>query len=135
MKVMGKVSGYIQKIAQNLKSGKLIADFRTGDTIRVFLSITDEGMSRVQEIEGVCIAIRHSRCATGDSFVNRRGSGIDACELNIPYCSPSLEKVVITRYGDPRRAKLYYLRTRQGKEAKVRERKVWDKKRKLSAVS
>ncbi|KUK13877.1 MAG: 50S ribosomal protein L19 [Synergistetes bacterium] len=101
---------------------KDIPDFRPGDTVRVHLKVEEGGKERVQVFEGVVIA----RCGGGlrETFTVRKVSGGVGVERIFPLHSPSIEKIEVVRRGVARRAKLYYLRERVGKSARLRERRV-----------
>ena len=101
-------------------------NFRPGDTVRVYASFFEGDRKRVQPFEGVVIRIR--RRGLGTTFTVRRVSYGIGVERIFPYYSPCVEKVEIIRRGKVRRAKLYYLRERIGKKAKVKERREWKKK-------
>ena len=99
-----------------------IPDFRAGDTVKVDVRVTEGNRTRVQVFEGVVIARRGS--GVRESFTVRKisfnGVGV---ERTFPIHAPVIDQVQITRRGDVRRAKLYYLRDRVGKKAKIRERR------------
>ena len=101
-----------------LKETPNIPDFRPGDTVRVFARIVEGDRQRVQAFEGVVIRIR--RRGIGSSFTVRRVSHNVGVERTFPYYSPLVERVQVTRVGKVRRSKLYYLRDRVGKEARIK---------------
>jgi len=95
------------------------ADFRVGDTVRVEFKIIEGEKERVQPFEGVVIARRHD--GSRETFsVRRIASGVGV-ERTFPLNSPRIVNINITRRGKVRRAKLYYLRRKVGKSAKIRE--------------
>ena len=95
-------------------------DFRAGDTLKVHVRIKDGSTERIQVYEGICIA-RHNK-SMGSSFTVRRiGVGQEGIERIFPLHSPVLDKIEIVRRGSVRRAKLYYLRDRKGKSARIKE--------------
>ena len=97
--------------------------FREGDTIAVSLRIKDEGKEakeRIQIFEGDVIAIRRAG-ASSNFTVRKIGANAIAVERKIPFYSPLIEKIKVISRGDVRRAKLYYLRDRIGKAARVKE--------------
>ena len=97
--------------------------FREGDTIAVSLRIKDEGKEakeRIQVFEGDVIAIRRAG-ASSNFTVRKIGANAISVERKIPFYSPLIEKIKVIRRGDVRRAKLYYLRDRIGKAARVEE--------------
>ena len=103
---------------------KDIPDFRPGDTIRVGVRITEgaeeEQRIRIQPFEGVVIG--RSRGGLGASFTVRRVTHGVGVERTFPLHSPTVANIEVIRHGQPRRAKLYYLRERIGRRARVRER-------------
>jgi large subunit ribosomal protein L19 len=99
---------------------KDVPKFSVGDTVRVFFRIREGEKERVQPFEGTVIKIQGARHRK--TFTVRRISGAVAVERTFPLYSPRLEKVNVLRYGKVRRAKLYYLRERRGKAARVKER-------------
>jgi large subunit ribosomal protein L19 len=104
-----------------------IPAFAVGDTLRVQVKIAEGDKFRLQAFEGVCIA-KHSKGA-GSSFTLRKISFGEGVERVFPLLSPTLESITVVRRGDVRRAKLYYLRGRTGKAARIAE-----KARKLGLV-
>ncbi|MBI1684520.1 50S ribosomal protein L19 [Caulobacter hibisci] len=109
-----------QEEASRLLSARAIPDFRPGDTLRVNVKIKEGERERVQAYEGVCIA----RAGTGvhESFTVRKISFGEGVERLFPLLSPSIESIEVKRRGVVRRAKLYYLRDRRGKSARIAER-------------
>ena len=103
-----------------LLDGKEIPQFGPGDTLKVHVKIREGSRERVQVFEGVCIA----RKGTGvnASFTVRKISLGEGVERVFPLHSPRLEKIDLVRRGSVRRAKLYYLRDRRGKSARISER-------------
>ncbi len=101
-----------------LKDTPHIPDFRPGDTVRVFAKIVEGDRERVQAFEGVVIRIR--RRGIGSTFTVRRVSHGVGVERTFPYYSPLVERVQVTRVGRVRRAKLYYLRDRVGRAARIK---------------
>lgn len=110
----------IQLVEQpQLRDG--IPDFGPGDTVRVNFKIREGNKIRVQPFEGVVIAIR--RRGLGSTFTVRRISFGYGVERIFPFHSPLIEGVQVLRRGRVRRAKLYYLRERKGKAARIREKR------------
>jgi len=109
-----------QEEAARLLAVRAIPDFRPGDTLRVNVKIKEGERERVQAYEGVCIA----RAGTGvhESFTVRKISFGEGVERLFPLLSPSIESIEVKRRGVVRRAKLYYLRDRRGKSARIAER-------------
>ncbi len=97
-----------------------IPEFGPGDTIRVHFRITEGGRERVQVFEGTVIRIR--RGGPSATFTVRRISHGVGVERTFPLYSPRIEKIEVVRRGRVRRARLYYLRERVGRAAKVKER-------------
>ena len=103
------------------KSGKQIPDFRAGDTLRVGVKVVEGSRERIQNYEGVCIA--RSNRGMGSNFTVRKISFGEGVERVFPLYSPIVESITVVRRGAVRRAKLYYLRGRTGKRARITERK------------
>jgi large subunit ribosomal protein L19 len=101
--------------------GKDIPDFRAGDTVRVGVRVVEGNRERVQNFEGVVIA--RSNRGMGSNFTVRKMSFGEGVERVFPLYSPILDSVTVVRRGIVRRAKLYYLRGRTGKRARIAERR------------
>ena len=101
--------------------GKQIPDFSAGDTIRVGYKVTEGTRTRVQNYEGVCIA-RNGGHGIGASFTVRKISFGEGVERVFPLHSPNIDEITVVRRGKVRRAKLYYLRARRGKSARIVEK-------------
>lgn len=101
--------------------GKDIPDFKAGDTIRVGFKIIEGTRSRVQNYEGVCIA-RQGGNGIGASFTVRKISFGEGVERVFPLHSTNIESITVVRRGKVRRAKLFYLRSRRGKSARIAEK-------------
>ena len=108
-----------QEEAQRLSARK-VPEFRPGDTVRVNVKIKEGERERVQAYEGVCIA----RAGNGlhENFTVRKISFGEGVERVFPIMSPMIESIEVKRRGVVRRAKLYYLRDRRGKSARIAER-------------
>lgn len=104
-----------------LSQDKNIPDFRPGDTLRVGVKVQEGNRSRVQNFEGVCLA-RTNR-GMGSNFTVRKISFGEGVERVFPLYSPIIDKITVVRKGAVRRAKLYYLRGRTGKRARIAERR------------
>ncbi|MCG7394594.1 50S ribosomal protein L19 [Microvirga sp. ACRRW] len=102
------------------KLGKTIPDFQPGDTVIVNVKVKEGERSRVQAYEGVCIA--RSGGGIQESFTVRKISYGEGVERVFPVYSPNVESIKVVRRGAVRRAKLYYLRDRRGKSARIAER-------------
>ena len=103
-----------------LSDGRGKPEFSPGDTLRVLLKVIEGTRERVQAFEGVCIARRNA--GLNSSFTVRKISYGEGVERVFPLYSPRIQGVELIRRGDVRRAKLYYLRGRRGKSARIRER-------------
>ena len=106
---------------QGLTAGRAIPEFRPGDTLRVGVRVVEGDRTRIQNYEGVCIA-RANR-GMGSSFTVRKISFGEGVERVFPLYSPNVESIEVVRRGAVRRAKLYYLRGRTGKAARIAERR------------
>jgi len=112
-----------EEIAKALANkGGDIPTFRPGDTVRVGVRVVEGERTRVQAYEGVCIA--RSNKGFGSNFTVRKMSFGEGVERVFPLYSPNIESITVVRRGVVRRAKLYYLRGRTGKRARIAERKV-----------
>ncbi|MFN3229021.1 MAG: 50S ribosomal protein L19 [Asticcacaulis sp.] len=103
-----------------LSQGKTIPDFQPGDTLRVNVRIKEGDRERVQAYEGVCIA--RAGGGINENFTVRKISFGEGVERVFPLYSPMIESIEVKRRGVVRRAKLYYLRDRRGKSARIAER-------------
>ncbi len=101
--------------------GKDIPDFASGDTVRVGFKVTEGTRTRVQNYEGVCIS-RKGGSGLGASFTVRKISFGEGVERVFPLHSPQIDSITVVRRGKVRRAKLYYLRSRRGKSARIVEK-------------
>ena len=106
--------------ADRLLAGKKIPVFQPGDTVRVNVKIKEGERERVQAYEGVCIA--RSGGGLQENFTVRKISFGEGVERVFPVMSPMIESIEVKRRGVVRRAKLYYLRDRRGKSARIAER-------------
>ena len=96
-------------------------EFRAGDTVNVHVKITEGNKERVQQYQGVVIQ-RKNPNSNGETFTVRKVSNGVGIERIFPILSPSIEKIDVVRRGKVRRARIYYLRGRQGKAARIKER-------------
>ncbi|NBW76338.1 MAG: 50S ribosomal protein L19 [Sphingomonadaceae bacterium] len=103
------------------KAAKDIPEFRPGDTVRVGVKVIEGERSRVQAFEGVCIA--RANKGIGSNFTVRKMSFGEGVERVFPLYSPNIDSITVVRKGVVRRAKLYYLRGRTGKRARIAERR------------
>ena len=108
-----------QKI-EKLTSKKRIPTFRPGDTIKVTIKIIEGDKSRLQGFEGMCIARKNN--SLNSNFTVRKMSHGEGVEKVFPLFSPIIDKIEVIRKGDVRRSKLYYLRDRTGKKARISDR-------------
>ena len=104
-----------------LTEARPIPEFRPGDTLRVGVKVIEGDRARVQNFEGVCIA--RSNKGIGSSFTVRKISFGEGVERVFPLYSPGIDSIEVVRRGAVRRAKLYYLRGRTGKSARIAERR------------
>ncbi len=109
-----------KKQIEKLTGKKRIPTFRPGDTIKVTIRITEGDKSRLQAFEGMCIARKNK--SVNSNFTVRKLSHGEGVERVFPLFSPIIEKIEVVRKGDVRRAKLYYLRDRTGKSARIADR-------------
>ena len=100
--------------------GKNVPEFSTGDTVVVNVNVVEGDRKRVQAYEGVVIAKRNR--GLNSSFIVRKISSGEGVERTFQTYSPLIASIEVKRKGDVRRAKLYYLRQRSGKSARIRER-------------
>ncbi|MEW4466916.1 50S ribosomal protein L19 [Parasphingorhabdus sp. JC815] len=103
-------------------ASKDIPEFRAGDTLRIGVRVVEGERVRTQNYEGVCIA--RSNRGMGSSFTVRKISFGEGVERVFPLYSPNIESITVVRRGIVRRAKLYYLRGRTGKRARIAERRL-----------
>ena len=106
---------------EKLAAGKTIPEFRPGDTLRIGVRVVEGERTRVQNFEGVCIA--RANKGIGSNFTVRKMSFGEGVERVFPLYSPNLDSITVVRKGVVRRAKLYYLRGRTGKRARIAERR------------
>jgi large subunit ribosomal protein L19 len=104
-----------------LVAARAVPEFGPGDTLKVNVKVVEGGRERVQAYEGVCIA--RSNRGVNSSFTVRKISYGEGVERVFPLYSPRIESITVVRRGDVRRAKLYYLRGRTGKAARITEKR------------
>ena len=109
-----------QEQIEKVLGTKTIPEFSPGDTVRVNVKVVEGSRERVQAYEGVCIARKNA--GVNSSFVVRKISYGEGVERIFPLYSPRIDSIELVRKGDVRRAKLYYLRDRRGKSARIAER-------------
>ena len=113
----------MSRIINELEKEQLRTDLpelQIGDTVRVFVKVVEGSSERLQNFEGIVIKMQGG--GIRKSFTVRRISYCIGVERTFPYHSPRIGRIEVVRHGEVRRAKLYYLRDRVGKAAKVRER-------------
>ena len=113
----------MSEIIRSIEKAQLRTDlpkFNIGDTVRVFVKVVEGSRERLQAFEGTVMAKRNG--SVRETFTVRRVSYGIGVERTFPYHSPRIGRIEVVRHGVVRRAKLYYLRERSGKAAKVRER-------------
>ena len=114
----------MNKLVSEVTQGALrsdLPDFRPGDSVRVHVKVVEGTRSRVQVFAGVVIGRNGS--GIGEAFTVRKVSFGTGVERTFPLHSPIIEKIEVERFGDVRRAKLYYLRGLRGKAAKIKEKR------------
>lgn len=105
----------------SITAGKKLPEFKAGDTVRVGVKVVEGERTRIQNYEGVCIA--RSNKGMGSSFTVRKISFGEGVERVFPLYSPNVDSVTVVKRGVVRRAKLYYLRGRTGKSARIAEKR------------
>ena len=96
-------------------------DFKSGDTVNVHVKIREGNKERIQQFQGTVIQRKHPN-TNGETFTVRKVSSGISVERVFPLLSPNLDKVEVVRKGRVRRARLYYLRSRKGKAARIKEK-------------
>ncbi|WP_024789885.1 50S ribosomal protein L19 [Lebetimonas sp. JH292] len=113
---------YIEAFEAKQIEGKNVPEFRPGDTVRVAVEIKEGDKKRIQNFEGVVIAIKGT--GAGKTFTVRKiGANNIGVERIFPFYSESIAGIEVVRKGRVRRAKLYYLREKTGKQARIKERR------------
>ncbi len=115
---------------KSLGLDKEIPNFNSGDTIKVHLRVKEGEKERIQVFEGVCIAKKNA--GLNSSFTVRKISYGEGIERVLPLFSPQISKIEIAKLGSVRRSKLYYLRKRSGKSARIAEKNVLNQQNKLN---
>jgi large subunit ribosomal protein L19 len=105
---------------ERLKAARAVPEFIPGDTLRVSVRVIEGDRTRTQAFEGVCIA--RSNKGINSNFTVRKISYGEGVERVFPLYSPTIAEIAVVRRGDVRRAKLYYLRGRRGKSARIAEK-------------
>jgi len=116
---MSIIRQYEAEQQKKLTDGKTIPDFAPGDSLRVNVKVIEGSKERVQAFEGVCIGRKNS--GLNSSFTVRKISYGEGVERVFPLFSPNVDSIEVLRRGRVRRAKLYYLRGRTGRAARITE--------------
>jgi len=122
----------MSNLLRELEKSQLRSDlpaFKAGDTVRVYLRIREGEKERVQYFEGIVIGFHRNGPST--TFKVRKESYGVGVERTFPLHSPLIERIVVKKRGDVRRAKLFYLREVSGKKARIREKKDWLSKKEI----
>ena len=119
---MNTLESYEKKQLESLSSGKSYPSFSAGDTLKVHLKVKEGEKERIQVFEGVCIAKKNA--GLNSSFTVRKISYGEGIERVLPLFSPQIDKRELVKSGSVRRSKLYYLRKRSGKSARIAEKNV-----------
>lgn len=106
---------------KNAENRKEFPDFKAGDTVNVHVKITEGNKERIQQFQGTVIQRRHPN-SSGETFTVRKISNGVGVERIFPILSPSIDKIDVLRRGKVRRARIYYLRGKQGKSARIKEK-------------
>lgn len=117
---MTLIQDFEQAQVARLSEGRKLPEFGPGDTLRVHIKVVEGERSRIQVYEGVCIARKNA--GLNSSFTVRKISYGEGVERVFPLYSPLVDKIEVARRGKVRRAKLYYLRGRTGKRARIAEK-------------
>jgi large subunit ribosomal protein L19 len=129
---MSAPSPIIQKLEATYHRGESLPVFRAGDTVKVWVKIREGEKTRLQAFEGVCIRRSHGVGARSTFTVRKISYGVGV-ERVFPVHSPNIEKVEVRAQGRVRKSRLYYLRDRSGKAARIKER-AFDKSKKGPAA-
>jgi len=116
---MNIVAQIEQEQVAKLVANKTIPDFKPGDTLKVNVKVIEGERQRLQAYEGVCIARKNA--GINSAFTVRKISFGEGVERVFPLYSPNVDSIEVVRHGKVRRAKLYYLRSRRGKSARISE--------------
>ena len=117
---MNILDNYEKNHLKELSQGKVFPKFNAGDTLKVHLKVKEGEKERVQIFEGVCISRKNA--GINSSFTVRKISYGEGIERVLPLYSPQINKIELVKSGDVRRSKLYYLRTRSGRSARISEK-------------
>jgi large subunit ribosomal protein L19 len=114
------IEAYEAEQIAKLTAARAVPEFRPGDTLRVSVKVVEGERTRTQAFEGVCIA--RSNKGLNSNFTVRKISYGEGVERVFPLYAPTIAEIAVVRRGDVRRSKLYYLRGRSGKSARIAER-------------
>ena len=117
---MNIIQTYEAEQIARLSAARAVPAFAPGDTLRIAVKVIEGERTRTQNFEGVCIA--RSNKGLNSNFTVRKISYVEGVERVFPLYSPTIAEISVIRRGDVRRAKLYYLRGRSGKSARIAER-------------
>lgn len=123
-KSVGREKLFMNKLIQDITKEQLrsdIPDFRSGDTVRVHAKVVEGSRERIQLFEGVVIK-KHGTGISATYTVRKMSNGVGV-ERTFPLNTPRVEQIEVIRHGRVRRSKLYYLRARTGKAARIKERR------------
>ncbi len=116
------MSDIIREVEAELnKEAKTHPEFQAGDTVNVHVRIVEGSKERIQQFQGTVIQRRHPN-SNGETFTVRKVSNGIGIERIFPILSPNIDKIEVVRKGKVRRARLYYLKGRQGKAARIKEK-------------
>jgi large subunit ribosomal protein L19 len=111
----------IKFVENDLGGSQSTTDFKAGDTVTVFYKIKEGDKERVQQYQGTVIQVRNS--GAGKTFTVRKMSGNIGVERIFPLSSPFIDKIELNKKGSVRRARIFYIRERTGKAARIKEKK------------
>jgi large subunit ribosomal protein L19 len=120
---MSMIEKLNSELVAKLTANNKVPEFKPGDTLRVNVKVVEGERERVQSFEGVCIARKNA--GLNSAFTVRKISYGEGVERVFPLYSPRIAGIEVVRRGDVRRAKLYYLRGRTGKSARIKERQTY----------
>jgi large subunit ribosomal protein L19 len=132
VKIMNIIQQIEKEQAESIAAKRPVPDFAPGDTVQVNVKVKEGQRERVQTYEGVCIA--RQGAGLNENFTVRKISYGEGVERVFPVYSPLIESIKLVRRGRVRRAKLYYLRDRRGKSARIAEKRD-DRTKKVEAAS
>ncbi len=110
----------LESVTSDIRKSDL-PTIRPGDTVKAYVKVREAGKERIQLFEGLCIALKHGGIA--ETVTLRKTSNGVGVERTLPLHSPNVARFEVTRHGKVRRAKLYYLRDKIGKDARIKERR------------